>query len=141
MPRATTLEQFREILKNAKTIAVVGISDREDRPSYSIPAYLHEQGYKIIPVNPKLSEIFGEKAYASLRDIPVPVDVVDIFRKPADIPPIVEDAIAIHAKVVWMQLGIINEEAAAAAERAGLTVVMDTCIGATHKKLRARGEI
>jgi predicted CoA-binding protein len=102
---------------------------------------MQEQGYRIIPVNPTISEVLGEKAYASLRDIPEAVDIVDIFRRPEHIPSIVEDAIAIGAKVVWMQLGIVNEEAAARAEAAGLTVVMDTCIRATHKRLVAWDEI
>jgi uncharacterized protein len=136
-----SLDELQEILAAAKTIAVVGFSEKEDRPSHQIPAYLKSQGYKIIPVNPKLTEGLGEKAYASLSDIPEPVDVVDIFRRAEDIPPIVDEAIAIGAKVVWMQAGIINEEAAATAEAAGLTAVMDTCIGDTHQKLRAEGKI
>ncbi len=136
-----TLEDLRQILATAKTVAVVGLSDKPDKPSHSIPAYLQRQGYRIIPVNPKLTEVLGEKAYPTLRDVPVPVDVVDIFRRAEDVPPVVEDAIAIGAKVVWMQLGIVNEEAAARAEAAGLTVVMDTCMGATHQRLRSRGEI
>ena len=136
-----TLEELRQILAMTKTIAVVGLSDKPDRPSHSIPAYLQEQGYRIIPVNPKLSEVLGEKAYISLRDVPLPVDVVDIFRRAEDVPPIVEEAIAIGAKVVWMQLGIINEEAASRAETAGLTVVMDTCMGATHELLRSMGKL
>jgi uncharacterized protein len=136
-----TLEDLKQILQSARTIAVVGLSDKPDRPSHAIPAYLQEQGYRIIPVNPKLTEALGEKAYPSLRDVPVPVDVVEIFRRAEDVPPIIEDAIAIGAKVVWMQLGIVNEVAAARAEAAGLTVVMDTCMGATHRHLRTRGEI
>jgi predicted CoA-binding protein len=138
---AKTLDELRQILNATKTIAVVGLSDKPDRPSHTIPVYLQEQGYRIIPVNPKIAEALGEKAYASLRDIPEPVDVVEIFRKAEDVPPIVEDAIAIGAKVVWMQLGIINQEAAARAEAAGLIVVMDTCMGATHQLLRSKGEI
>ncbi len=136
-----TLDELRQILAATKTIAVVGLSDKPDRPSHAIPAYLQEQGYVIIPVNPRLSEALGEKAYPSLRDVPVPVDVVEIFRRAEDVPPIVEDAIAIGAKVVWMQLGIVNEEAATRAEAAGLTVVMNTCMGATHRLLRSKGEI
>jgi predicted CoA-binding protein len=136
-----TLEELRLILAMTKTIAVVGLSDKPDRPSHSIPAYLQEQGYRIIPVNPKLSEVLGERAYTSLRDVPLPVDVVDIFRRAEDEPPIVEEAIAIGAKVVWMQLGIINEEAASRAETAGLTVVMDTCMGDTHQLLRSMGKL
>jgi uncharacterized protein len=128
------------ILSTSKTIAVVGLSDRLDRPAYTVPAYLQQQGYRIIPVNPKLTEALGEKAYASLRDIPEPVDVVEIFRRPEDVPPIVQDAIAIGAKVVWMQSGIVNPAAAAQAEAAGLQVVMDTCMRATHRALYARGE-
>jgi predicted CoA-binding protein len=136
-----TLEDLRQILAATQTIAVVGLSDKPDRPGHSIPAYLQAQGYRIIPVNPRLSEALGEKAYASLREVPVPVDVVDIFRRAEDVPPVVEDAIAIGAKVVWMQLGIINEEAASQAEAAGLIVVMDTCMGETHELLRSMGEI
>ncbi len=136
-----TLEELRQILATTRTIAVVGLSSKPNRPGYTIPAYLQEQGYRIIPVNPNLSEALGEKAYANLREIPEPVDVVDIFRRAEDVPPIVEDAIAIGAKVVWMQLGIVNEAAAARAEAAGLTVVMDTCMGATHQLLRSEGKI
>src|SRR5215203_5330533 len=136
-----SLEELRQILATIKTIAVIGLSDKLDRPSHSIPAYLQEQGYRIIPVNPTISEALGEKAYASLRDVPVKVDVVEIFRRSEDVPPIVEDAIAIGAKVVWMQSGIVNEQAALRVEAAGLTVVMDTCMGDTHKLLRAMGKI
>jgi uncharacterized protein len=134
-------DQLRRILANSKTIAVVGLSRRPDRPSYTNSAYLQRQGYRIIPVNPNLSEALGQKAYASLREVPVPVDIVDIFRRAEDVPPVVEDAIAIGAKVVWMQLGIVNDAAAAQAESAGLQVVMDTCLGATHRRLRSQGEI
>ena len=136
-----SLDDLREILVKTKTIAVVGLSDKPDRPGHRIPAYLQSQGYRIIPVNPMLSEVLGEKAYPSLREIPVPVDVVEIFRRAEDVPPIVEEAIAIGAKIVWMQLGIVNEEAASRAESAGLGVVMDTCMGATHQLLRSQGKI
>jgi len=136
-----SLEELRQILATTKTIAVVGLSDKADRPSHAIPAYLQEQGYRIIPVNPNIGEALGEKAYTSLRDIPVNVDVVEVFRRSEDVPPIVEDAIAIGAKVVWLQSGIVNEQAALRAEAAGLTVVMDTCMGDTHKLLRAMGKI
>ena len=132
--------KLRQILAY-KTIAVVGLSVKPDRPANTIPAYLQQQGYRIIPVNPNLTEALGEKAYASLRDIPGPVDVVEIFRRAEDVPPVVEDAIAIGAKVVWMQSGIVNEAAAAQAEAAGLQVVMDACMGETHRALRARGDI
>ncbi len=136
-----TLERLAQILKDAKTIATVGLSAKPDRPGHAIPAYLQQQGYRIIPVNPNLSEALGEKAYASLRDIPEPVDVVQIFRPSEAVPPIVEDAIAIGAKVVWMQLGIRNEAAAQRARAAGLQVVMDTCMGEIHRLLRLRRRI
>jgi uncharacterized protein len=140
-PRKRSLQQLRPILANSKTIAVVGLSANPDRPSHSVAAYLQQHGYRIIPVNPNISEVLGEKAYASVRDIPGPVDVVDIFRRSEAVAPIVEDAIAKGAKVVWMQVRIINEEAANRARAAGLTVVMDTCMRVTHQLLRARGEI
>ena len=139
--RKLTLQQLRPILADSKTIAIVGLSPDAERPSHSVAAYLQQQGYRIIPVNPNISEVLGEKAYASVRDIPGPVDVVDIFRRPEAVAPIVEDAIAKGAKVVWMQVGIINEEAANRARAAGLKVVMDTCMRVTHQLLRARGEI
>ena len=138
----SSVEKQRQILSAYKTIAVVGLSVKPDRPANTIPAYLQKQGYRIIPVNPTLAgEVMGEKVYPSLRDIPEPVDVVEIFRRSEDVPPVVEDAIAIGAKVVWMQLGIINEVAALQAEAAGLQVVMDACMGATHHALRLRGQI
>jgi predicted CoA-binding protein len=136
-----TMEELRQILLTTKTIAVVGLSSTPERPGYRIPAYLQSQGYRILPVNPNLSRALGEKAYGSLADLPIPVDVVLIFRRSEHVPPIVEDAIAIGAKVVWMQSGIVNEEAAARAEAAGLTVVMDTCMGSTHEYFRAIGKI
>lgn len=136
-----TLESLRQILASVKTIAVVGLSNKPDRPSNEIAAYLKAQGYRIIPVNPAITEALGERAYASLREIPEHVDVVQVFRRPDDVPPVVDDAIAISAKVVWMQEGIVHEESAARARAAGLTVVMDTCMRATHRALRAQGEI
>ncbi len=134
-----TLDDLRRILATSKTIAVVGLSNRPERPSHEVASYLKDEGYRIIPVNPNLTEVLGEKIYPSLRDVPEPVDVVDIFRRPESVPPIVEDAIAIRAKVVWMQLGIVNEQAAARARAAGLKVVMNTCIATTHDALRGRG--
>jgi hypothetical protein len=136
-----SLGELAQILQDNKTVAVVGLSSRPDRPSHSVPAYLQEQGYRIIPVNPTLDEALGERAYASLRDIPEAVDIVQIFRRPEDVPPVVDEAIAIGAKVVWMQAGIVNEEAAAKARAAGLQVVMDTCMRATHRGLRDSGKI
>ena len=138
---AVAWDDVQRILKQTKTIAVVGLSDKPDRDSYQIASYLQQQGYRIIPVNPRVNEVLGEKAYPSLRDVPDPVDVVDIFRRSEDVPPIVEDAIAIGAKVVWMQAGIVNEEAAARAEAAGLGVIMDACMRSAHRTLRASGRI
>ena len=124
-----------EILKTAKTIAVVGLSDNESRPSHQVAAYLQEQGYKIIPVNPMIESWMGEKSYSSLEDIAERVDVVDIFRKPEFVGEIMDQAIKIDAKVVWMQEGIVNEKAAQKGRDAGLTVVMDRCLMKEHKKL------
>lgn len=135
------LDALREILVAARTIAVVGLSDKPHRPSHEVAAYLQDAGYRIIPVNPMITEVLGERAYASLRDIAAPIDIVDIFRRPQFVPQIVEDAIAIGAKVVWMQLGIVHEEAAARARAAGLAVVMDTCLATTHDRLRALGRL
>ena len=136
-----TLDDLKEILTTARTIAVVGLSDRPERPSYEVAAYLKDEGYRIIPVNPLISETLGERAYASLRDIPEPVDVAQIFRRPQFVPQIVEDAIAIGARVVWMQLGVVHEEAASRARAAGLKVVMNTCMATTHHSLRSAGRV
>lgn len=135
------LSELQQILASAKTIAVVGLSDKPHRPSYDVAEYLQSRGYRIIPVNPKISSVLGEKSYPSLRDVPVPVDVVDIFRSPEFVPEIVEDAIAIGAKVVWMQVGVIHEEAAARAEAAGLIAVMDVCMASTHRALSSMGRL
>jgi len=117
-----------EILTRSKVVAVVGLSDRPDRPSHSVAKFLQEQGYRIIPVNPALSApVLGEQPYRKLEDVPEHVDIVDIFRRPVDVPPVVDAAIAIGASVVWMQLGIVHEEAAEKARGAGLDVVMDRC--------------
>lgn len=134
-------DELRWVLATTKTIAVVGLSNRPDRPSHEIAAYLQAQGYRIIPVNPTIAEVLGEKSYPSLRNIPEPVDVVQIFRKPEDVPPIVAEAIAIGAKAVWMQPGVVNEAAAARAEAAGLKVAMDICMRVTHRALRSSGQI
>lgn len=136
-----TWEAMERILRPPKTIAVVGLSDKPDRESHEIAAYLQGQGYRIIPVNPRITETLGEKAYPSLREIPEKVDIVQIFRRSEEVPPIVEDAIAVKAPVIWMQVGIVNEEAAASAEAAGLTVVMDTCMRSAHRALRAARKI
>ncbi len=123
-------EYLLDILRNDRVVAMVGASPHWNRPSYFAMKYLQIKGYRVIPVNPAAAgeEILGEKVYAVLREIPVKVDIVDIFRRSDAVPPIVEDAIAIGAKVVWMQLGVRHDEAAAKAERAGLKVVMNRCM-------------
>jgi predicted CoA-binding protein len=126
---------LRAIFESSKTIAVVGLSDKPDRDSYRVAKYLQAHGYRIIPVNPAVAEVLGERSYASVADIPEPVDVVDIFRKPEAVGPVVEEAIAAGAKVVWMQLGVVNDPAAAAARAAGLQVVMDRCMKVEHRRL------
>ena len=130
-------EEMKEVLRSSKTVAVIGISPKEDRPSYGVASYLKSKGYRIIPVRPDGDEILGEKVYHSLTEIPreIEIDVVDIFRKSEDVPPVVEEAIHRRAKVVWMQEGIVNQEARAKAEKAGLKVVMDRCTKKEHQKL------
>ena len=128
-------QEMREILLSANTVASVGLSSSDEKESYWIVAFLMDQGYRFYPVNPTADEILGMKAYASLSDIPDKIDVVQVFRRPEDVPPIVEEAIKIGAKVVWMQEGIVNEEAAQLAREAGLQVVMNACMRATHKRL------
>ncbi len=135
MALQTEAPDKKTILEQVKVLAVVGLSRRESRPGYYVPAYMHAAGYRIIPVNPYLEEALGEKAYPDLVSIPEPVDMVVIFRRSEDVPPVVDDAIEIGAKVVWMQLGIINEEAAAKATAAGLQVVMNSCIKIDHQRL------
>ncbi len=125
-----------EILKICHVVAVVGLSADPDRPSYHVASYLKEQGYRVIPVNPQEKEIMGEVCYPDLGSIPQHVDVIDIFRRPSAVPAIVEEAIKLGAKAVWMQEGVVNEEAASRAEEAGLLVVMDKCMFKEHIKLR-----
>ncbi len=129
---------IEEILRCSKTIAVVGLSPNPMRPSYDVAHYLQEQGYRIIPVNPTVEEVLGERSYPDLSAIPERVDVVDIFRRSEEVPAIVEQAIQIKAPVVWMQEGVIHEEAAAKAREAGLSVVMDKCMRTEHQRLWAR---
>nr|MBC7244228.1 CoA-binding protein [Chloroflexota bacterium] len=132
-------ETILKILQDSRTIAVVGLSSDPERPSYEVARYLQQHGYRIIPVNPNESEVLGERAYPDLLSIPEPIDVVDIFRRSEAVPPIVEQAIQIGAKVVWMQKGVRNEEAAAQAQKAGLLVVMDHCMMAEARRLIAEG--
>ena len=123
-------------MRGAKTIAVVGLSSNPMRASHEVAAYLQSAGYRIIPVNPNETEVLGEKAYARLEDIPEAVDIVDVFRRSEDVPPVVESAIGIKAKVLWMQLGIENAEAAEKARAAGLMVVENACLLVEHKRRR-----
>lgn len=127
---------IERILAEARTVAVVGISDKPDRPSHVVARYLKEHGYRIIPVNPALKEVLGEKAYPSLSDVPGAVDVVDVFRKSADVPPIAEEAVRCGARYFWMQEGVASEEARERLEGAGIPVVMDRCM---MKELGKRG--
>lgn len=128
-------QTLREILETIRTVATVGVSANEDRPSYGIFRYLWQHGYQMIPVTPTASEIQGRKTYPDLLSIPQKIEVVQIFRKPEDVPPVVEQAIQIGAKIVWMQEGVINESAAKDAEAAGLRVVMNRCMRETHRRL------
>lgn len=127
--------QLRQLLTDARTIAMVGASSNPDRPSFEIMRQLLDAGYRVIPVNPRETEVLGQKAYASLRDIPERVDIVDVFRRAEDTPEIADEAAAIGARALWLQLGISSEDAAARATAHGLMVIMNRCIGATHAQL------
>ena len=129
------INTLRRILSQSRVIAVVGLSADWFRPSYFAAKYMQEHGYQVIPVNPRYPEVLGQKCYGSLREIPGKVDLVDCFRKTEDIPPIAEDAIAIGAKVLWQQLGVKNEAAAARARAAGLDAVTDRCVKIEHGRL------
>lgn len=131
----TDIPVLRRILQENRVVAVVGLSANWYRPSFFAAKYLQEHKYRIIPVNPRHQEILGEKCYPTLRGIPGSVDVVQIFQRPEQVPPFVEDAIEIGAKVVWMQLGIVNEDAAERARQAGLDVIMDHCMKIEHARL------
>ncbi len=136
------MHTVEDIVRNSRVIAVVGLSPREERASNEVAKYMQEQGYRIIPVNPDFEgELLGEKVYPDLPSIPEPVDCVDIFRRSHLIGPVVDDAVAIGAKSVWMQLGLANESAAKAAREAGLGVVMDKCILVEHKRMVREGTL
>jgi predicted CoA-binding protein len=128
--------RLRQLLSDASTIAVVGASSNPDRASYGIMQRLQGAGYTVIPVNPRETEVLGERAYPSLADIPRPVDIVNVFRRPEDTPAIADEAVAIGAGAIWLQSGIANDDAARRAEAGGLTVVMDACIATVHSVLR-----
>ena len=129
------MSRIPEILREAHTIAVVGLSGKRFRPSYGVAEYMQRSGYRIIPVNPRESEVLGETCYPDLESIPEPIDIVDIFRRSEFVPEIVDAAIRKGAKVIWMQEGVIHEDAARRAMEAGLTVVMDRCILKEHRRL------
>ncbi len=128
-------DTLKKIYADTKTIAVVGASTDDTKPSHNIPKYLQSQGFKILPVSPKGGEILGEPVFASLDDIDVPIDVVDVFRPSEETPAIARQAVAKGGKVLWLQAGIESDEARAIAEEGGLTVIMDRCMGATHRQL------
>ncbi len=130
-----TEQEIRDILSSYKNVAVVAMSTKPNRPSVDVPLYLKAQGYNIFPVNPKATEIEGMKVYPDLKSIPDKIDIVEVFLRPEDIPPVMQDAIDIGARVVWMQEGIVNEEAAAVGRAAGLTVVQDMCMRVMHRHL------
>jgi hypothetical protein len=132
----TEFERITELLKTAKIIAVVGLTNSPLRPSYGVTRYMRSQGYRIIPVNPNITEWHGEKAYASLLDVPEKIDIVNVFRRSDAVPEIVEQSIQIKAPAIWLQEGVIHEEAAERARQAGIFVVMDLCILKEHRKIR-----
>ena len=129
------ITSLKRILKSNRVIAVVGLSANWWRPSYFVAKYLQDHGYRVIPVNPAYQEVLGEKCYASLKDVPEKIDMVDCFRKAEEIPALAEEAIAIGAKCLWMQLGVVNEAAAARAREAGMDVIMDRCVKIEHGRL------
>ena len=129
-------EEIKQLLTNASTVAMVGASSNPEKASHGIMTKLQRVGYRVVPVNPRETEILGERSYPSLLDIPEHIDIVDVFRRSEDTPAIADDAVTIGAKALWLQSGISNEDAAARAKAGGLTVVMDQCIGATHALLQ-----
>ncbi|WP_391573314.1 CoA-binding protein [Cohnella sp.] len=133
-------EEIKEILEQSTVIAVVGLSDDASKTSHMVSEAMQRKGYRIIPVNPKATTILGEKAYASLKDIPEPVDIVNVFRRPEHTPPIAREAVEIGAKSLWLQLGILNEEAGAIAAEGGLNVIMDRCIKVEDSILLPNGK-
>ncbi|MGO8995612.1 MAG: CoA-binding protein [Polyangiaceae bacterium] len=129
-------EELRSLLTRARTIAIVGASSNPARPSHGIMQKLLSLGYHVVPVNPRETSVLGQTAYARLADVPEKIDIVDVFRRAEETPPIADEAVAIGARALWLQLGVVNEEAAARARAGGLAVVMDNCIGVTHAVLR-----
>jgi predicted CoA-binding protein len=137
-----TTDEIRALLRSMHTIAVVGLSDKPDRDSYRVAAYMQQAGYRVIPINPAVDEVLGERSYSSLGDVPEKIDLVDIFRKPEAVPEIVDAAIVVGARAVWMQEGIVHNAAADKARAAGLVVVMDRCVLKEHARtVRAIGVV
>lgn len=133
-------EEIKKILEQSTTIAVVGLSDDPSKTSHMVSEAMQQKGYKIIPVNPNASAILGETSYASLKDVPVPIDIVNVFRRPEHTPPIAEEAVAVGAKILWLQLGISNEAAAKIASEGGLQIIMDRCIKVEDSILLPKGK-
>jgi hypothetical protein len=133
--RAETYTDILPVYEKGMTIAVVGASTDPEKPAHAVPAYLQSQGYRIVPVNPRVADVLGQRAFPSLADVDVEIDVVDIFRPPAETPAIAAAAVALGARTLWLQLGIASEEAAEIAEEGGLTVVMNRCMGIVHGEL------
>jgi len=133
--------ELRKLLSDVKTIAVVGIKDRPEEDAYHVPEYLQRRGYRIVPVSPKLREVLGERAWASLRDVPVPIDLVDVFRAPQHVPAHVDEVLALspRPRAVWLQLGISHDESARRLDAAGIAVVQDRCILVEHRRLLGGG--
>lgn len=139
LPEGPADEELQDIFRHSRTVAVVGLSDRPDRPSHAVAAYLQAQGYRIIPVNPRVQRVLGEQAYPDLDGVPGAVDVVDVFRRPSEVPAVVEAAIRKGVPVLWLQEGVVHPEAAQRAREAGLRVVMDRCMMKEHHRLRQAG--
>jgi len=135
------MDEIEKIIKESKNVAVVGLSNKLGRPSLTVASYLKGQGYKIIPVNPTIQEVGGDKCYPDLASVPDKIDIVDVFRKSDEVLPVVDAAIKIGAKAIWMQEGVVNEEAANKAREAGLMVVMDKCMLKEHARLKREGKI
>lgn len=128
-------QEIKDLLTRSKTIAVVGLSDKPERDSYRVAQYMQEKGYRIIPINPRVKEVLGEKAYPNLAAVPGPVDIVNVFRRSEEVPGVVKEALALKPAAVWLQLGVISEEAAALAKDRGLPLVMDRCLKIEHGRL------
>ena len=135
------MRDIEEILRECRTVAVVGLSPRPNRPSHSVSVYLQQNGYRIVPVNPMVEEVLGEQSYPDLESIPFHVELVDVFRRSEEVPTVVEQAIRAGAEAVWLQLGVIHHEAAARAAEHGLDVVMDKCTAIEHRALARQGKL